>query len=62
MGNTNPKCSFKTKNCSDLRLSHLPTAELQENVYVFLVFKVMRKFHDVLVRERFVQLDLVCDL
>lgn len=43
-------------------LLYLSTAELQENVDVFLVFKVMREFHDVFVRQGFVQLNLVRDL
>lgn len=41
---------------------YLSTAELQENVNVFLVLEVMGEFHDVFVRQRFVQLDLVRDL
>lgn len=59
MGNENAKCHFEMNVPS---LFYLSTAELQENVNVFLVFKVMREFDDVLVRQSFVQLDLVCDL
>lgn len=42
--------------------SHLPTAELEEDVDVFLVFKMMREFHHMLVRQGFVELDLIRDL
>jgi len=42
--------------------SHLPTAELEEDVDVFLVFEVMGEFHHMLVRQGFVELDLVGDL
>lgn len=50
------------KDCADLRISHLPTAELEEYVYVILVFKMMREFHYMLVRQGFVQFDLIGDL
>lgn len=42
--------------------SHLPTAELQEYVDVVLVFKMMWEFHHMLVRQGFVELDLICYL
>lgn len=52
------------KTCADCRFprSHLPTAELQEYVDVFLVFEMMREFNHMLVWQGFVQLDLVRDL
>jgi len=42
--------------------AHLSTAELQEDVDVVLVFEVMGELHHVLVRQGFVELDLVGDL
>lgn len=51
-----------TANILEISETHLSTAELQEYVDVFLVFEIMREFHHVLVRQRSVQLDLICDL
>lgn len=39
--------------------SHLATAELEEYVDVFLVFEMMREFHHMLVRQGFMELDLI---
>lgn len=41
---------------------HLTTAELEEDVDVLLVFEMMGEFHHMLVRQGFVELDLVRDL
>lgn len=50
----------KQNKCADWSLwSHLSTAELEEYVDVFLVFKMMREFHHVLVRQGFVEVDLI---
>lgn len=43
-------------------MSHLPTAQLEEYVDVFVVFEVMGEFHHMLVGQGFVQLDLICNL
>lgn len=42
--------------------THLSTAKLQEYVDVFLVFKIVREFHHMLVRQGPVQLDLIRNL
>lgn len=42
--------------------THLPTAELQEDVDVLLIFEVVGELHHVLVRQGSVELDLVHDL
>ena len=42
--------------------THLSTAELQKDVDVLLVFKVMGELDHVLMRQGFVELNLICDL
>lgn len=43
-------------------MPHLPTAQLEEYVDVFVVFKMMWEFHHMLVGQGFVQLNLIRDL
>lgn len=50
----------KQNKCADWSVwSHLSTAELEEYVDVFLVFKMMGEFHHMLVRQGFMEVDLI---